>query len=264
VAVGRPESAVGLHRGEELNPCVGKASHNRIPPGNSVFPVGRIGQSPDTDASGNSTTLILSNAREALQKRLRLSEGWRSAQASRTSVTPVEVFEAESTALSPLFVHSSSHAAKQQGWRWYLCNSCISPSTLNSASSSIRFRRSVSPHRAHASPHPGPPKMRSGLRVGSFPFWIASRAFSRRGRSSIQSICKVKNSVFAYSPHQVITRSRGLFKLTARPRRGIQKSREVTQRLAAVPPGSTIRNDEARRGTGFSARYGSGVSLGST
>ena len=167
-----------------MNPCVGKASHNRIPPGNSVFPVGRIGQSPDTDASGNSTTLILSNAREALQKRLRLSEGWRSAQASRTSVTPVEVFEAESTALSPLFVHSSSHAAKQQGWRWYLCNSCISPSTLNSASSSIRFRRSVSPHRAHASPHPGPPKMRSGLRVGSFfPFWIASRAFSRRGRS---------------------------------------------------------------------------------
>jgi hypothetical protein len=207
VAVGRPESAVGLHRGEELNPCVGKASHNRIPPGNSVFPVGRIGQSPDTDASGNSTTLILSNAREASseEKRLRVSEGWRSAQASRTSVTPVEVFEAESTALSPLFVHSSSHAAKQQGWRWYLCNSCISPSTLNSASSSIRFRRSVSPHRAHASPHPGPPKMRSGLRVGSFPFWIASRAFSRRGRSSIQSICKVKNSVFAYSPHQVIT-----------------------------------------------------------
>ncbi len=220
-----------------MNPCAGKASHNRIPPGNSVFPVGRIGQSPDTDASG----------------------------ASRTSLTPVEVFEAGSTALSPLLVHSSSHAAKQQGWRWYLCNSCISPSTLNSASSSIRFRRSVSPHRAHASLHPGPPKMRSGLRVGSFPFWIASRAFSRRGRSSIQSICKVKNSVFAYSPHQVITRCRGLFKLTARPRRGIQKSREVTLRLAIVPPGSTqVRTIRKRRGAKrdrFSARYGSGVSL---
>jgi len=127
-------------------------------------------------------TVILSNAREAIQKRLRPSEGWRSAQASRTSSTPVEVFEAGSTALSPLLTHSSSHAAKQLGWRWYLCNSCISPSPLNSASSSIRFRCSVSPHRAHASPHPGPPMMRSGLRVGSFPFWIASRAFSRRGR----------------------------------------------------------------------------------
>ena len=135
-------------------------------------------------------TVILSNPREAIQKRLRPSEGWRSAQASRTSSTPVEVFEAGFDCAFPAIGAFELPRREATWWRWYLCNSCISPSTLNSASSSIRFRCSVSPHRAHASPHPGPPMMRSGLRVGSFPFWIASRAFSRRERSSIQSICK--------------------------------------------------------------------------
>src|SRR6266566_2955499 len=70
-------------------------------------------------------------------------------------------------------------------WTWNLSRPGLSPSRANSISNSISSRSTGTPQTAHEAPTPGPPHVRSGRRLGSFPSWTTLRAICRRTFSSI-------------------------------------------------------------------------------
>src|SRR3989440_4618852 len=80
---------------------------------------------------------------------------------------------------------SNSHAAKHRIWTWYLSRPGLSPLRWNWISNSISVARTGRSQIAHGAPTPGPPHVRSGVRLGSLPLSITARAFSRRVSSSI-------------------------------------------------------------------------------
>jgi hypothetical protein len=84
-------------------------------------------------------------------------------------------------------VRSNSHAAKHCAWTWWGLprSPPSSPSRLNSSSNSTSSCPAGLPQIAQQAPTPGPPHMRCGRQLGSFPAVIASRAFCRSVLSSL-------------------------------------------------------------------------------